>query len=175
MHRRQVACTVACLILVSGAGPTLLAQGSVRVWADRARFEIPVGRNVQDSWRWNDLATLDGRAEYMWSAQLDGDSSHVVGFMLFKQPGATPQHGAFADLLRAGQLSVASVVRHRAQVLRSVRPSASGADSTLVLEIRDRALIATMFARRPHGATLSVLSPYAEVRTHKVLVSYEVP
>ena len=148
MQRQRCACALVSLALSLGGGASVAAQGAVRVTPERVQVEIPIGRSTHESWRWNEAATPDGRAEYVWSARLGGDSTHVIGFMLFKLPGATPQEGTFAELLRAG-------------------------DSVLVVELRDRALIATMFARRPHEVTFHMLSPYSEVTTRKVRVSYD--
>ena len=173
MQRQRCACALVSLALSLGGGASVAAQGAVRVTPERVQVEIPIGRSTHESWRWNEAATPDGRAEYVWTARLGGDSTHVIGFMLFKLPGATPQEGTFAELLRAGQSNVAVVIGHREQVLREARPTLRGGDSVLVVELRDRALIATMFARRPHEVTFHMLSPYSEVTTRKVRVSYD--
>ena len=173
MRCQRYWCTLVTLALSLGGGAIVRAQGAVRVTRALVQVEIPIGRSTRALWRWNDEATPDGRAEYVWSVQLDGDSTHSIGFMLFKFRGAAPREGTFEELLRAGQANVAVVIGHREQALRGVRPTLRGEDSTLVVELRDSTLIAKMFAMRPQQFTLTVQSPYVEASRRRVPVSYD--
>lgn len=172
---RPYFCALALLVtaLSAAGGADASAQGVVRVTPALVHVEIPVGRGTRESWRWYGSATPDGRAEYVWSIQLDGDSTHAFGFKLFKFPGSTERAGTFAELLRAGQADVATVTGHVERVLRGVRPMVRGEDSVLVVELRDATLIARMFARKPATVTMITLSPYAETSSRRVPVTYE--
>lgn len=173
MRYRYAASAVAFALVLCRAEP-VRAQESLSVTRSLVRLVISVGRSTRENWRWNSAETPDGHAEYVWSAQLDGDSTYTFGFMLFKIPGTTPQQGDFAALLRAGQAHVASVVGHREQLLPRVRVTVRGEDSTLVVELRDPAVIAAIFARRPLQVTLLSLSPGTPVSTsRRVSVQYD--
>lgn len=93
---------LAWFALTLGGGTSVAAQGSLRGTPSRVQIEIPIGRSTRESWRWNVPSTPDGEAEYVWSARLDGDTTHTIGFMLFKFPSAAPREGSFAELLCAG-------------------------------------------------------------------------
>ena len=170
--QRQSTCAALAFALVWGTGALAGAQGSALVTPTLVRIEIPLGRSTSEPWRWNDAATATGRAEYVWSAVLDGDTTHAIGFMLFKRPGASPAQGHFAELLRAGQASLWLVMGHRERVVPRVRPTLRGEDSSLVVELHDSAVIATVFARRPQYVTFKTLSPYQPFKSRKVLVQY---
>ncbi|MEX2177490.1 MAG: hypothetical protein WD801_02190 [Gemmatimonadaceae bacterium] len=158
--------------LLTGSSSHALAQGAVLVTPTLVRVEIPIGRSISAPWRWYETSTADGHAEYAWSAVVEGDTSHSIGFMLFKRPGATPMQGDFDDLVRAGQANLAVVTGRRQRVVREVRLTVSGEDSTLVLELRDPAVIATVFARKPKNVTFQALSPYQPFTRHTAQVRY---
>jgi len=173
MRRCHRALPVLVLGLSLAAAGRARAQGAVYVKPALARIEIPLGRTTEGPWRWNDPATRDLQVEYRWVAALAGDTAHAIGFMLYKHTGAEPHQGPFHELLHAGQANLVAVTGHRERVVRGVRLTVFGADSLLVVELRDPAVIAAVFAGRPRQATLETLSPYQPFRRRTVPVQYD--
>ena len=170
---QHVAAAGSLLLVMFAAGVAPLpAQGSVHVSPDTVRIVIPIGRSVQEAWRWGVADTPLGHAEYTWTATLAGDTTYSIGFQLFKFFEGRPGTGTFDELLRAGQANVSVVIGPRAQVIRTARPQLRGVDSLLVVELTDAALIETVFARRPQSAMIRTKSPDAEYRQQRVTVFY---
>ena len=151
-----------------------LAAQVVLVDQKQARFEIPIGGSIRQSWQWYRPSTPTNAAEYIWTVSIQRDSvTHTIGFFLFKRPDAQPASGPFGSLRRAGQVSYAVGVGHRERVVREVRPEVDLDERALIITLTDSARVAAIFGHGPRKATFHLESPDQGVKRVEVPITYE--
>jgi len=111
--------------------------------------------------------------EYTWAAKITGDTSYSLGFMLFKFRESAPRVGTLAELLRAGQANVAVEEGRSGHIMREPRVTVHSEGGTLVIELRDEAMISKLFAHRPECIMLESLTPDQPRTREQVVVQYE--
>jgi hypothetical protein len=151
---------------------TPASPGTV-VRPDLARFEIPLTSGGGESWTWYDANTPDETLEYQWQVRVRGEPAHAFGYSLFKIPGAAPQRGDFAALLRAGQASVwRSDNDWRRMRATDAKPVVRIEDNRVIIELRDPAVIREVFAARPAEVEIMTQTPSRGPESVFVPVTY---
>lgn len=123
-----------------------------------ARFAFPIPH--RPVWSWARPETPVDQAEYDWTVQVrNGGRDFTFGFLYFKASGAAPSRGSLADLLFAGQESVALISSGHASLLDSAVVDAVAGHDTLWIRVRQQQTLTLLFSDRPRTATLTTILP----------------
>ena len=120
---------------------------SAIVLLNECRFTFPIER-LDRKWSWGISAA--NNLEYSWMVTVKtGGDKYQLGFSFFN-PGAIPEDGSFADLLKVGQTNLwqinpdgGATYVERARIQRSVE------NDRLVFSIVDKDLMKRLFKDKP--------------------------
>ena len=152
------------------SGGPVDARPTISIGSHEARFALPVG--IQPIWQWYLPDTRDNMPEYRWEIVTD-PPQHDFGFYLFKRPGARPDSGSLADLLRTGQRSVwEPKPTGGARVVREARVDVTPADSGVLVSITDPWTLNLVFGARPVTGTIFLKSPGTPLQRTSIRFAY---
>lgn len=154
---------------VAGTGP---ATTPIDVTPTLARFTIPLGRDAAGTWHWNDVITRNNEDEYVWQVRVVGTETFWFGYSLFKFPGRSAREGPLSALISEGQASVFHKEGRVARELPGVRPRLVVEGNGLVVELRDSAMIALLFAERPRSVAFETKALGRGRNSYSVPITY---